>query len=160
LQIFLVQSYLQNWCGGGRKQRRATPDVRLCWKRPGRPKPCTHAPCNFRSVPLPRLSLLPLLSKVRATSSACSHEKTPPITHIIRSTEKRGPRCGQHTCQISSRSSLGFGLLVVSHNFLPSVYSSHATYTRHFRSNFAARGLGFRTTYLPDFQQIISHLSV
>ena len=123
----------------------------------------THAPCNFRleSVPLPRLSLLPLLSKVTATSPACSHEKTPPITHIIRrsetvgkktqqpsrsgasSTEKRGPRCGQHTCQISTRSSLGLGLMVVSHNFLPSVYSSHATYTRHFRSNFAACGLGF-----------------
>ena len=123
----------------------------------------THAPCNFRleSVPLPRLSLLPLLSKVTATSPACSHEKTPPITHIIRrsetvgkktqqpsrsgasSTEKTGPRCGQHTCQISTRSSLGLGLMVVSHNFLPSVYSSHATYTRHFRSNFAACGLGF-----------------
>ena len=36
-----------------------------------------------------------------------------------------------------------FRSVLVSHNFLPPVYSSHATYTRHFRSNVAARGLGF-----------------
>ena len=57
----------------------------------------THAPCNFRleSVPLPRLSLLPLLSKVTATSPACSHEKTPPITHIIRRSETVGKKTQQ-----------------------------------------------------------------
>ena len=133
-------------------------DVRLCWEQPGRPKPSTHAPCNFRleSVPLPRLSLLPLLSKVTATSPACSHEKTPPITHIIR----RSETVGKKTQQPSRSGALVYGekrsalrpaylpdfqqvisrfrSVVVSHNFLPSVYSSHATYTRHFRSTFAA----------------------
>ncbi len=107
------------------QQRRATPDVRLCWKRPRRPKPCTHAPCNFRleSVPLPRFSLFPLLSKVRATSSSWSHEKTTPIIREVKLSEKkpnnrrgtgivqrkRSACCRQDTCKISGRSSLGLG---------------------------------------------------
>ena len=138
------------------QQRCATPDVRLCCKRTRRPKPCTHAPCNFRleSVPLPPFSLLPLLSKLRATSCTCSHEKTPSVTHIIREVKLSETQQPSRDCggivqrkqvrvlrpaylpdfqQVISR----FRSVVVSHNFLPSVYSSHATYTRHFLSQYS-----------------------